>query len=51
MQTVEEVIVFLELELAEAYEQYDTIKGKDVRAAQYQMTKIGVILDLLEAIK
>ena len=51
MKTVEEVIVYLELELADAYEQYDAIKGKDVRAAQYQMTKIGVILDLLEAIK
>lgn len=51
MQTVEEIIVYMELELTEAYELYDQTKGKDVRAAQYHMTKICVILDLLEAIK
>lgn len=51
MQTVEEIIVYLELELADAYEQYDVIKGKDQHAARYHMTKISVILDLLEVIK
>ena len=51
MQTVDEVRVYLELELAEAYAQYDAIKGKDARAALFNMTKIGVILDILEAIK
>lgn len=51
MHTKEEILVYLELELADAYEQYDSIKGKDARAAQYHMTKIGVLLELLEAIK
>lgn len=51
MKTAEEIIAYLEAELAEAYEQYDAIKGKDVRATQYQMTKISVILNLLEEIK
>lgn len=51
MKTAEEIIALLEAELAEAYEQYDAIKGKDVRAAQFNMSKIGVILDLLEEIK
>lgn len=51
MKTAEEIIAYLEAELAEAYEQYDAIKGKDVRAAQYQLTKISVILNLLEEIK
>lgn len=51
MKTLEEVIVYLELELADAYEQYDTSKEKDQYAARYQLAKIRVILDLLEAIK
>ncbi len=51
MKTSEEIISLLEAELAEAYEQYDAIKGKDARAAQYHMTKISVILNLLEEIK
>ena len=51
MKTAEEIIVYMEAELAESYEQYDAVKGKDARAALYQMTKIGVILELLEEIK
>lgn len=51
MKTAEEIIAYLEAELAESYEQYDAIKGKDARAALYQMTKIGVVLDILEEIK
>lgn len=51
MKTASEIIALLEVELAEAYEQYDAIKGKDARAAQYNMTKIGVILELLDEIK
>lgn len=51
MKTVEEIITYMEAELAEAYEQYDAIKGKDARAAMYQMNKISVILNLLEEIK
>ena len=51
MKTAEEIIAYLEAELAEAYEVYDAIKGKDARAAQYHMTKISVVLDLLEEIK
>lgn len=51
MKTAEQIIAYMEAELAEVYEQYDAIKGKDVRAAQYHMTKISVILNLLEEIK
>jgi hypothetical protein len=48
MQTVEEVILYLELELAEAYEMYDNSKGQD---RLYHLVRATVILDLLEAIK
>lgn len=48
MQTVEEVIVFLELELAEAYEMHDESKGEE---RLYHMIRATVILNLLEAIK
>jgi hypothetical protein len=48
MQTVEEVIVYLELELADAYEQHDLAQGQD---RLYHLIRATVILDLLEAIK
>ena len=51
MKTAEEIIAYLEAETAEAYKQYDAIKGKDARAALYHTIKIGVILDILEEIK
>ena len=51
MQTIEEVILYLQLELADAYEMYDQTKGKDPQSALYHMTKASVILHLLEAIK
>lgn len=51
MQTVQEVIVYMELELADAYEQYDATKGKDAQAALYHMVKISIITNLLDAIK
>lgn len=51
MKTAGEIIAYMEAELAEAYEQYDAIKGKDARAAMYHMNKISVILNLLEEIK
>lgn len=48
MQSVEEVIVYLELELADAYEQHDLAQGQD---RLYHLIRATVILDLLEAIK
>lgn len=48
MKTVEEVIVYLELELADAYEQHDQATGQD---RLYHMIKASIILNLLEAIK
>jgi hypothetical protein len=51
MQTVEEVILYLQLELADAYEQYDEAKGKDSQLAMHHMVRAIVILDLLEAIR
>lgn len=51
MKTAEEIIFYIESELAEAYELYDTVKGKDAHAALCHMIKIGVILELLDEIK
>jgi hypothetical protein len=51
MQTVEEIIVYMELELAEAYELYDQTKGKDAQMALYHMIRVTTITHLLEAIK
>ena len=51
MQTVEEVILYLQLELADAYEMYDEAKGKDAQLALHHMVRAIVILVLLEAIR
>ena len=51
MQTVEEIILYLELELAEAYEMHDNSKGKDPQMVLYHLIRATVIQKLLEAIK
>lgn len=50
MQTVDEVRVYLELELAEAYELHDQAKGKDAQKALFYMIKATIITHILEEI-
>ena len=51
MKTVEEVIAYMEAELAEAYELHDQAKGKDAQEAFVNLLKATVITHLLEEIK
>jgi hypothetical protein len=51
MKTAEEIIAYLEAELAEAYELHDQAKGKDAQEALCQLIRATVILHLLEEIK
>lgn len=51
MKTAEEIIEYLEGELAEAYELHDQAKGKDAQQALAYMLKAVTITHILEAIK
>ena len=51
MKTAEEIIAYLEAALAEAYEMYDTVKGKDAQQALCQMLKATTIQHILDEIK
>ena len=51
MKTVEEVIEYLEAELAEAYEMHDTAKGKDAAQSFASLVKLTIIEQLLDGIK
>jgi hypothetical protein len=51
MKTVEEIIKYLELELAVAHELYDEAKGLDPRKAMIHMVRVSTITHLLESIK
>jgi len=51
MKTAEEIIVFLEMELAEAYELHDEAKGKDTAKAFAFLVKATTIEQLLDEIK
>ncbi len=51
MKTIEEVIEYLQGELAEAYELHDEAKGKDPAQAFAFLLKVTVIEHLLEEIK
>jgi hypothetical protein len=51
MKTVEEIIAFLESELAEAYELHEQARGKDAQEALYQIIRASVITHLLDEIK
>lgn len=50
MKTAEEIIAYLEAELAEAYEMHDRAKGKDAAQAFAYLLKATTILQLLEEI-
>ena len=51
MKTAEEIIAYLESELAEAGELYDQYKGKDAQAALHYILKITTLTHILEEIK
>lgn len=51
MKTAEEIITFMEAELAEAYELHDAAKGKDAHEALVYLLKATTITHLLEEIK
>ena len=47
MKTAEEIIAYLEAELAEAHEMHDQAKGKDVQEAMYHLIRAITITHLL----
>ena len=51
MNTVQEVVEYLEAELAEAYELHDLYKNKNPQLKLFYLTKATVLLELLEEIK
>lgn len=51
MKTAEEIIVYMETELAETYELHDQAKGKDAQKALFYLLKATTIMHLLEEIK
>ena len=51
MKTAEEIIEFLEAELAEAYELHDMTRGKDAAQAFSFLIKATTIEQLLDEIK
>lgn len=51
MKTVEEIISYLELELAEAYDIHDQTKGNDKQQALFYFLKATFIVQLLDEIK
>ena len=50
MKTAEEIIAFLESELAEAYELHEQARGKDAQEALAQIIRASVLTHLLEEI-
>ena len=51
MKTAAEIIAYLEMELAEAYEMYDAAKGKDATKAFAYLMKVTTIEQLLDEIQ
>lgn len=51
MKTAEQIIAYLELELADAYEQHDHTKGVDRQQALLHLIRATTILNILEAIR
>jgi hypothetical protein len=51
MKTAEEIIAYLELELADAYEQHDLSKGVDRQQTLVHLIRATTITHLLEAIR
>ena len=51
MKTVEEIITYMESELAESYELHEQAKGKDAQQVLFYILKATFITHLLEEIK
>lgn len=51
MKTIQDIITFLQAELAEAYELYDQAKGKDAQEALFQIIRATVITHILGEIE
>lgn len=51
MKTAEQIIDYLELELADAYEQHDLANGVDRQQALLHLIRATTILNILEAIR
>ena len=51
MKTAEDVIAYLQAELAEAYELHDQAKGRDAQEALFHMIRATVIMHILEEIE
>ena len=51
MKTAEEIIVYMEAELAEAHELHEQAKGKNAQEAFFYILKATIITNLLEEIK
>ena len=51
MKTAEEIIGYLQAELADAYESHDQARGKDAQEALFYMIKATIITHILEDIK
>ncbi len=51
MKTAEEIVEYLESELAEAYELHDQTRGKDAQAALHHLIKATTIMHIMEEIK
>lgn len=51
MKTAEEIMTYLELELADAYDMHEQSKGKDAQAALHHLIRATTIQTLLDGIK
>lgn len=51
MKTAEEIVEYLEMELAEAQITYDLLKTEDKQRAMFHLIKMATITELLEEIK
>lgn len=51
MKTVEEIVEYLEMELAEAQVVYDLLKTEDKQRALFHIVKVATITEILEEIK
>lgn len=51
MKTVEEIVAYLEMELADAHTIYDLLKTEDKQRAMFHIIKVATITEILEEIK
>lgn len=51
MKTAGQIITYLEMELVDAYEMHEEMRGKDAQQALTHLIRATVILNILEAIK